>query len=383
MRIRGDPVQIRRAAELLAEAKRPVMVVGDGVSRSGAEAEIVELAELMASRVYSELNPVTMSFPTDHPLYLGGGAWYHMNVLKDEFQSADLIVGIGCTMFREYRYSPSELFPRGTKIIHMSSSPWEIAKSYPTDVGIFADVKMGLKDLIDTLKTMLNKERSARVKDRFENIKKVKEELVASREKEVRATWDDVPIKVFRLVRELREVLDDDAFIVDDAATSRDIMKTFFDFRKQGTLLEPTGGGLGWGMGAALGVKLALPEQQVVYFTGDGAIMYCFQGLWTAARYNIPLLTVICNNSAYMSTKAQLYMYGGKSRYKDRYIGVDLVNPQIDFVKLAEGMGVQGERVKKPDDLRDALKRGIDLGKPALIDVIVDPRDAYYKKITF
>ncbi|NIM44954.1 MAG: hypothetical protein GTN80_03930 [Nitrososphaeria archaeon] len=381
-RVRGDPDLIKKAAKLLIDAQNPVIIAGDGVSRSSATAELVKLAEMTSSRVYSEINTPSMNFPTDHPLYLGGGSLYSTGDIQSGLQSADVVLAVGCKIFRNYIPPTTQLFPMRVKFIHVNHDPREIAKNYSVDVGITADAKRGLEDLMGEIQSLIDGEKSRIIKQRFENVKKVKEELVTSRKKGTFAEWDHVPIKLSRLMKEMRKALRNDAVIVDESVTSWFHLIEHFDFPQPGTLIHNSGGYLGWGVGAALGAKLALPDRQVVLLIGDGGIMYEVQSLWTASRYNIPIVIVICNNGAYMATKTQLYFYDGKSRKSDKYVGVHLTESKLDFVKIAEGLGVHGERVEKPGEIAGALKRSLKRGEPVIIDVIVDPTDAFSRVLS-
>jgi thiamine pyrophosphate-dependent acetolactate synthase large subunit-like protein len=138
--------------------------------------------------------------------------------------------------------------------------------------------------------------------------------------------------------------------------------------------LGNTGAGLGWGIGAATGAKLAAPDRQVICSIGDGSVMYSASGFWTQARYNIPVLTVVWNNHNYQTVRHAYDGYKGKMHASGHYAGMYLGSPDIDFVKLAESQGVKGERVTAGADLDAAFKRGVDAtrdGKPYLVEAVI------------
>ena len=170
----------------------------------------------------------------------------------------------------------------------------------------------------------------------------------------------------------MARTLDKDAVIVSESLTGR--YDAFpFGFRDNEPMwLANTGAGLGWGVGAATGAKLALPDRQVICSIGDGAVMYSASGFWTQARYRIPVLTVVWNNLNYQTVRHAYYNYKGKMASTGHYAGMYLGDPDIDFVKLAESQGVKAEKVASPAELEPALRRGVAAtrdGQPYLIDV--------------
>jgi len=132
------------------------------------------------------------------------------------------------------------------------------------------------------------------------------------------------------------------------------------------------GGGIGWGLPATIGVKLALPERPVLGLIGDGSAMYTFQGLWTAARYRIAAVFVILNNSSYRILKQRLHAMRGLAEQTDSYVGMELIDPRIDFVALARALGIAAERAKTVRETTDLLAQGLNGGGPLLIDVELD-----------
>jgi thiamine pyrophosphate-dependent acetolactate synthase large subunit-like protein len=172
----------------------------------------------------------------------------------------------------------------------------------------------------------------------------------------------------------LEQVLDPDAILVsENLGGSNQFYSTGFRPNEK-AWIGNSGAGLGWGIGAATGAKLAAPDRQVVCNIGDGSVMYSAAGFWTQARHEVPVLTVVCNNRNYQTVRLAYYRYQKQMAKTDRYPGMHLGNPNIDFVKLAESQGVAGVRVEHSSDLRSALQRGIDAtrsGQPFLVEVLV------------
>jgi benzoylformate decarboxylase len=192
-----------------------------------------------------------------------------------------------------------------------------------------------------------------------------------ARDEEIAAVWDNKPISLLRLVRELKEMLSPDAIIVDEAIRSSRALLKHFIFAHPGTYHRSCAGVLGWGVPAALGVKLANPGRQVVAFVGDGGFTFSVQSLWTAARYNIPAVIVICNNRQYRAVKDACARYKGISTRTGNFIGTDITSPEIDFCRVATGFGVWAKKVTTPDKIKPVLKEALSLGKPAVIEVLL------------
>ena len=188
--------------------------------------------------------------------------------------------------------------------------------------------------------------------------------LAAARERDaeryrerIAATWNNSPMPVERMMHELADAVPPNTIIADEAVTSRPAVNRAFDFEKPGDIYGIRGGALGWAMPGALGVKLAHPDRPVLAVVGDGASMYTVQALWTASRYNIPVVYAICNNQAYRILKVNMEVYlrdmlDDRERASD-YVGMDFAN-RLDLAMMAQAMGVHGERV---DDPRKSAQR--------------------------
>ena len=363
-RIRGDSDEIRKAAEILVEARTPAIIAGFGVSRSQAVAELVKLAEIVGARVYAE--PGT--FPTDHAMYCG---LPDLGTLPPAAASPDVLMVVGAKMFVEYSYSATPIVPSGTKAIHMDENIWEVAKNWPVDAAIVADPKSGLKELLYTVQGMLDKTALDRIDQR-------KAELAGSRaQRASTAGLAEDPGQGFvsgdRLGVDLQEVLGPDSIIVDQGLRGSGYLKKHFQFKGAGAYHAEKGGSLGWAIGAAMGAKLACPDKRVVALTGDGSAMYYPQALWTAAQQNIPITVVLCNNQGYMAVKKHMLMYEGEALRRRRFIGADIFG--IDFVKMAESFGVAGVRVTEGSKLKSTLAEAVSAGRPMLVEVALDPND--------
>jgi thiamine pyrophosphate-dependent acetolactate synthase large subunit-like protein len=166
-------------------------------------------------------------------------------------------------------------------------------------------------------------------------------------------------------------LLEKDSLIVNESPTSKDIIMSNFRFAPGRDYFSNSSGGyLGWGLGAAIGAKLAAPKRRVVACLGDGSTMFGLQGLWTLAKYRIPLLVIVFNNRAYMAVKNQFR--GSEERIRiAAEMGAEITGPEINFARLADTFGIFGQRVEQPDAIEPALKRALEQNGPALVDVVI------------
>ncbi len=281
----------------------------------------------------------------------------------------DVILAIGCRLIREYRYIAEPVIKPATKIIHIEEDPWEIGKVFPVDIGIVADAKSALKSLLEFYAKV---EPAAAVKaERLECIGKAKQQASAETESRVSKGWDATPINAARLARAMDKLIEKDALIVNESPTSKDLLMSNFQFSPGRDYFSNSSGGyLGWGLGAAIGAKLASPKRRVVACLGDGSTMFGLQGLWTLAKYRIPLVVIVFNNRAYMAVKNQFR--GSEERIRiAAEMGAEISGPEINFARLAETFGIFGERVEQPDAIEAALKRALEQTGPALVDVVI------------
>ena len=372
-RSRPDPQGIGEAARLLARAENPIMVVGDRVAQSGAVAEAVKAAELLGARVlaaaFTEVN-----FPTSHPQFLGS---LNLNnpTTKGMFAGADVVLAVGTNVFTSFLYVPEPLFGSRTTLIHLDSSAREVEKVYPTQVGLVSDPKSGLADLVDVLDQEMSAAMKEAAKTRAATLAEEKQRAREPYRRRLEAAWDKDPMSVERMMVEMAQALPDNVILVDESVTSRASLLGAMEFNEPGCYHAIQGGGLGWSMGAAQGVKLANPDRPVVSVVGDGASLYTIQALWTAARYQIPVTYVICNNRTYKILKQNMDIYlrdmlNDQGR-KSQYVGMDFPLA-LNLSAIGEGFGVEGVQVTIPQQIGPALQKALSSGKPYVVDVVID-----------
>ena len=371
-RLRGDKAAIEAAAKLLAAAERPAILAGDGVAQSGALAELVQLAEAIAAPVYLEGMDNTAPFPSSHPLFRGPITRLAPQIRKtlDQF---DLLLSIGGDLLTMSLPSDISPIPPELKIIHLDSDPWQLGKSYPAEVAILADPKAALPELSAAVAAAMSPAAKAEARSRNTALATAIAAERAQLRERARAEAGKLPIAPLALWQAVGEILPKDVVIIDETLSSGpglrqllagDDAKSFFGMR---------GGGIGWGLPAAVGVKLALPDRPVLALIGDGSAMFNCQALWTAAHERLAVVFLILNNGAYRILKQRVNALRGHAHQTGRYVAMDLTHPSIDFGGLARSMGVAAERAQTLDEVRAALAKAFAASGPTLIDVAIDP----------
>ena len=369
--LRGDPVAVKQAATILAEAKRPLIVAGDTVARSKAHAELIELAELIGAPVYSELVPSTASFPASHPLFRGAMTRMQGPVRKI-LEQYDLLFSVGGDLFTLSLPSDIEPMPAGLTLIHLDTDPWELGKNYPPQVAILGDPKTTLPDITDSVRKAMSSGTRGAARERLDAAKAATLAERGALKAKAREMARQTPVQPLSLLNAIGEMLPKDAVVIDETISSGAGIRSLIRSDDPQSFYGLRGGGIGWGLPAALGVKLALPDRPVLALVGDGSAMDTCQALWTAAHERIAAVFVILNNSSYRILKQRLVAQRGLAAQVDRFVGMELTDPVIDYVNLARSLGVAAERVTSVHDATDLIAKGLKSDAPLLIDVPVD-----------
>jgi benzoylformate decarboxylase len=370
-RLRGDRDAVEAAAKILASAESPLIMAGDAVAQSRAHAELVELAELLGAPVYTEFVPNTASFPSSHPLFRGSMVRLAPEVRKILDQH-DVLFSVGADLFTLSLPSPIDPMPRDITLIHLDVDAWELGKNYAPAVAILADPKGTLPDITAAVRDAMTSGARARARERLAATSKA---IAAEREAlkaKARALAGATPVQPLALLHGIAETLPEDAIVVEEAISSAPGIRQLIRSNDPQSYFGLRGGGIGWGLPATMGVKVALPERPVVGLIGDGSAMYTCQGLWTAAHYQIDAVFVILNNTSYRILKQRLHAMRGLAEQADSYVGMELIDPKIDFVGLARSLGIKAERARTVHDATDLLKTALNDGGATLIDVELD-----------
>ena len=370
-RIRGDRDAVETASRLLAQAKRPVIMAGDVVAQSRAHAELIELAELIGAPVYTEFVPNTASFPSSHPLYRGAVVRLAPEVRK-VLEQYDVLFSVGGDLFTLSLPSDVDPMPADITLVHLDLDPWELGKNYPAAAAIFGDPKATLPDITAAVRERMSSGARAAARERLDRATKA---IAAEREAlkaKARSLAEAQPVQPLALLAAVADTLPKDAVVIEEALSSGPGIRQLIRSDDPQSFFGLRGGGIGWGLPAAIGAKLALPDRPVVALIGDGSAMYTCQALWTAAHYRINVAFIILNNSSYRILKQRLHALRGLAEQADSYVGMELVDPKIDFVGLARSLGIAAERAKTVAETTDLLGKALNGGGPMLIDVELD-----------
>ncbi len=369
--MRGDREAVAAAAALLAKAERPMIMAGDAVAHSRAHPEMVAFAETLGAPVYAELIASTASFPASHPLFAGTVnrvAPYVRRILEQH----DVLVSIGGDLFPMSLPSETDPMPPGLTIIHLDTDPWELGKNYPAKVAILGDPKATLPDLTALLRERMGDRARAKARERLETAKKTnlaaREELRAKARRQAAQR----PVQPLALIEAIGQALPKNAVVIEETISSSAGMRQLVNSDDAQSLFALRGGGIGWGLPATIGAKIALPNRPVVGLIGDGSAMYTIQALYTAARYKIGVVWMIFNNRSYRILKQRVNAMRGFAAQTDRFVGMDLVEPEIDYLGLARSLGVAAESADSVADAADLMKKGLAGNTPLLIDVALD-----------
>ena len=284
-------------------------------------------------------------------------------------------MAVGANVFNSFLYVDEPFLNPAAKLLHLDSAPVEVERIYPTEAGILADPAAGLEELTDALGQDMSASAKEAAATRAATWAEERRQFAEIYRQQLRGLWDRQPMAVERMMHELAQSLPPNAIVADESITSRPALMREFSFDEPGSMFAIRGGALGWAMPGALGIKLANPDRPVLAVVGDGASLYTVQALWTAARYNIPVVYAICNNRSYRILKVNMDIYLRRmlddQQRQSEYVGMNFANP-LDLSAIAHGMGVAGERVEDPEALGPALRKAYDSSKPAVIDVSID-----------
>ena len=307
-------------------------------------------------------------FPSEHPAFIGSlnrDQKYVRRVLSDY----DLMFCVGSDVLKMSVLSEVEPLPDTTKVAMVGLRDWEMGKNFPAEIALRADVKETLKALVPLLKKLGGTALAERAKASLAEIAPRNWTAQrANRKAKLAMPPAEKPLPGEWLMMRLSESLPQDAIIVDEGLTSAGSLMSYFPFRDRNSFFGNVSGGIGWGIAAAVGVQIALPQRRVVALIGDGSAMYSIQALWTAANQKLPMTFLICNNGGYQILKNRIKMFHGN----DTPIGMDFKDPPIDATALAKGFGVPSERVDTVAGFDAALAKSLaKKDGPTLIEVMV------------
>lgn len=371
-RVAPEPEEIAKVATMLATASNPLIIIGDGVAYSDAQAELTRVAELIGAQVWgADSSEPNMS--STHPLF--GGLLGHMfgEVSSRIISQADVVLICGTYVFPEVFPALAGAFAPTTKVIHIDLNAYEIAKNFPVTLGLVSDPKTTLVKLGAELEKTLTAEQKLLVSKRTTQIAETKKQQMAEQYESDRAVHDLVPLHLSQFAEELARHLPPNTIIFDEAITHSEELCRYIPPTTIGHYFQTRGGSLGVGIPGAIGIKLAHPDKTAISFSGDGGTMYTIQALWTAAHHNIDAKFIICNNHSYRILKLNILQYWEEQQIPQHEFpaSFDLCKPDIRFDELARAMGVQAVRVETPEQIKPAIAQALSHNGPFLIDLVI------------
>jgi len=355
------PLQVKKAAELLVGAERPVILAGGGVTSSNAFEELLELAELLMAPVATTLMGKSC-FPENHPLSLGNIGMHGTREANQLILEADVLLTVG-TRFSDRSTGRLDTFCPDAKIIHIDIDSAEIGKNVDVDVPIVADAKRTLKAICELVIKQLKKREDSVW---FKRVKEVKEQL----QNNTMPAEEGKNLKPQTLLKELRKILPEEAIVTTEVGQNQMWAALHYKALKPRTFISSGGlGTMGFGFPASLGAKVACPDRTVVDIAGDGSFIMTEQELACSVIENIPVTVIVLNNSMLGMVAQWQRLF-----YNRRYSAVKLGSTP-DFVKLAEAYGAHGIRIGSIDEFVKAVKGAIKSEVTTVIDVPISPEE--------
>jgi benzoylformate decarboxylase len=373
LHLAGLPSQevFQRAASVLAGAKNPGILVGSKpLGRQGIEF-LTRLADNLGAPVFHEpyYTHGRCNFPAGHPLSAGLLPFWSPEI-RERLESFDVLLAIGIKLFEEYIYHGDiSCIPSSTRLIHLDDDPREINKNYPAEIGLAGNIPKMLEAITKELEAdpaFPKAEALARRSRWVQEIERARSQL----RNQARTEFPLRPMTPLAMLEALAAVLPPNVAVVEEAPTTSGSY-----FERTGTLPTPEGffaqrgWALGWGLGCAIGIRLAWPDRPVLALLGDGSALYGIQGLWTAAHYRIPVTFVIANNCQYAILKNCARVLRLPEALQGRFEAVDLSPPSIDYVGLAKSFGVQAARADSPESLSELARESFRSQYPMVIEV--------------
>jgi benzoylformate decarboxylase len=367
-RVKPSDEALQALVERILKAQRPVIIAGDEIVKSDALQEAASLAATLGCPAYQQSAPYGAHFLSESPCFMGALSRSQSQV-REVLAPYDLMIAIGTDPLRMSVHSEVEPLPAGMPIVQVGLVDWDLAKNFGAEIALKADVKETLRVLIPALEKTGGATLEARAKQGIAAL--ASKNWTAKRVtlvEQISKAKDRSPIDPDWLSLQIVEAMPDNAILVDEGLTSSRPIGALRAHRDRYGYHALASGGIGWGLPASVGISMANPDRPVVCFTGDGSAMYSIQALWTAAHHKLPLTVVISNNGGYRIIKQRLLAFHGD----DHYVGMDFVNPKVDFTGLAKSFGLEAIRITDPRELKSTLASAFSRPGAKLIEVVVD-----------
>jgi benzoylformate decarboxylase len=349
---------------------RLAIIAGDEIDSSDAGAEMVALADLLGAPVYGSSWPSHIPFPTAHPLWLGSMPTKAVEI-REKLAPYDAIFALGGKSLITILYTEGPAVPPGCQVYQMSVDVRDLGRTYQTRLSVVGDIKASLQALLPLL-SRASAENHAAYRALRDEAVAAQTQRRAAQAAEAAAQWNAPKIMPIVAAQEAARAIGPDIAIVDEAVATAFHLRGFLNSPSYRQYSFLRGGGLGWGMPAAVGFSLGLGREPVVSLVGDGAALYSPQALWTAAHEKLPVTFVVMNNREYNILKNFMKSQTDYlSTRTNRFIAMDIEDPAVDYQALARSFGVPARQVTRAADIAPAIEAGIKSGQPNLIEVII------------
>jgi len=366
-----DAGAISRISDMFIEAKNPAIIAGDDVPRSGALPLFINLAEKTGSAVYHDGLRSQVSFPNQHASYCGRLP-FEAAAIRKLLSKHDLLLVTDGATFDELWFDEGSLVPETTRVVQIGNTVGRLAHKFPVKLGVLGNLQIALQQLLLNIESADSDSFRSAVANRNTEMAVSQQALRDAAEERLKSQWDAKPMTPGRAVYEIQSALPKNTIIVDESITASLEVQSM-PFKEAGDFYGARGGGIGQGLAGVVGIQVAHPDRVVVCISGDGSAMYSIQAFWTAARHNLPIVFIIMANREYRVLKHNLDIYRNRFNVPSNrpYPFMDMDTPQLDFVSMAKGMGVTGQCIEDPDELKEAVAKAIATKKPCLIEVVV------------
>ncbi len=346
------------------------LIAGDEIYQSEAAGEVVALAEMLAADVYGSTWPNRIPYPTAHPLWRGNLSTKATEI-NNALSNYEAIFALGGKSLITILYTEGQAVPDDCKVFQLSADAGDLGRTYSSELSVVGNIKSSLKVLLPELEKATANHRMDYQKcfTAAESAFRLSKELLSQQVTEQQSASVITPlVAAFEAAR----AIGPDIQIVDEAIATSGSLRRSLNSTRADQYAFLRGGGLGWGMPAAVGYSLGLGKAPVVCFVGDGAAMYSPQALWTAAYEKLPVTFIVMNNTEYNVLKNFMRSQADyTSAQTDRFIAMDLVNPAIDYQALGASMGLETRKITRAVDIAPAVEAGLASGQPNLIEIII------------
>lgn len=371
-RVTPEVDELAKAAAILTNASEPMIIVGDGVAVSNAQAELTRVAEIIGAQVWGA-DSSEPNMNDTHPLYRGLLGHMFGEDSRQITLQADAVLIVGTYVFPEVFPALSGVFAENAQVIHIDLDTYEIAKNFPVNIGLLGDPKTTLAKLAIELESTITVDKKELANERTVLLAEEKQHKLNALFEADKAVYNSVPLHMSRFAKELATYIPEDAIIFDEAITNSPELCRYIPPTTIGHYFQTRGGSLGVGIPGAIGIKLAHPDKTVIAVTGDGGSMYTIQALWTAVHHNIDAKFIICNNQGYHILKLNILHYWREHNIPEHEYpsSFSLCEPDLHFDRIASAMGVGSVRVEKPEQIGPAIQKALSYDGPFLIDLVL------------